>query len=481
MVLALTVGWMPSCGEPDSTSPSTSTDAASEIHFSGGSSGVSGGSSGSAGSSGVGGDSGLGITSGSGSGAGPSDASGTIGDGTTGSCLGASLLNALGKKHLMVGLSTTVDAAAAAAPFDLRYVYISGGLFDGSTPCASCATGCTVVGKTCANSGMGCAWWGCYQYDKNPPGEYARTFDMTAAGMSPAQIPMFTYYEILQTARNAFPNFQEGKSEVTQAATDVPLMTRYFADWRFLLQQIGQGPAVLHIEPDLWGYAEQTNSPATALSAAVATANPADCGSMPNTIAGMGQCMISMVRKYAPHAFVGLHASAWGSNMDVTSSTNASLDVAAEAKKVAAFLTAAGESSADLVIVETSDRDAGFYQSAAGGMRNTWWDATNATLPNFHQDFAWVKALTEALGKPALFWQMPLGNASQNNTTNHWKDNRLDYFFANMNELAAAHVIGAAYGAGAGDQTTPDTDGGNLIAKTKAYASMPGGGMALCP
>ena len=30
---------------------------------------------------------------------------------------------------------------------------------------------------------------------------------------------------------------------------------------------------------------------------------------------------------------------------------------------------------------------------------------------------------------PALYWQTPLGNAAQNNTTNHYKDNRVDYFF----------------------------------------------------
>ncbi len=146
--------------------------------------------------------------------------------------------------------------------------------------------------------------------------------------------------------------------------------------------------------------------------------------------------------------------------------------------KDAAFLAAAGETDADLVIVETSDRDAGYYQSV--GM-NTFWDATNATLPDFHQDFAWVKALTEALGKPAIYWQTPLGNSMQNNTTNHWKDNRVDYFFANMSELAGAHAIGAAYGAGRGDQTLPETDGGNLVAKTKAYAAGAGGGQALCP
>lgn len=50
---------------------------------------------------------------------------------------------------------------------------------------------------------------------------------------------------------------------------------------------------------------------------------------------------------------------------------------------------------------------------------------------------------------------------------------------AHFSELAAAHVIGVAFGAGAGDQTDPDTDGGNLTTKMKAYVAS--GGQALCP
>ena len=195
---------------------------------------------------------------------------------------------------------------------------------------------------------------------------------------------MVTYYQLLQSS-----GVTEGAPEVTQAATNQAFMARYLADWRFLLQQIGMTTALLHIEPDFWGYAEQyavtAGGDPTTLPAAVASANPTDCASQPNTIAGMGKCMIAMVRKYSPHALVALHASAWSTNMDVTGNSNPSFDVAGEARKTATFLAASGESDADFVVVETSDRDAGYYTCQG---RATWWDATNATLPNFHQDFA---------------------------------------------------------------------------------------------
>jgi hypothetical protein len=385
------------------------------------------------------------------------------------------MLATLGKKEMIVGGSMQA-ATAKLAPFDLQYVYISGGLPDGTGPCSSCASGCTTGGgaTSCASS-SGCAWWGCWQYDMDPPGDYVRGFDSTCAGESPPQIPMISYYQLLQSS-----GVNEGSAEVTQAANDQAFMTRYLADWRFLLQQIGMTQALLHIEPDFWGYAEQytvTNGgDATTLPAAVASANSTDCGSQPNTIAGMGKCMIAMVRKYAPKALVALHASAWSTNMDVAGNTSSSFNVAGEAQKTAAFLTACGAGEADFVVVETSDRDAGYYQTVE--MKNTWWDATNATLPDFHQDFAWVQALTEALNKPALYWQTPLGNAAQNNTANHYQDNRVDYFFAHMSELAGAHAVGAAFGAGAADQTEPETDGNNFVNKAKAYYTA--GGQGLC-
>ena len=374
-----------------------------------------------------------------------------------------------------MGVTTLSATTAVAAPFDLRYVYLSGGLFTSTTPCTTCG------GAACST------WWGCYN---SPPGAYATSFIQSCESASPAQVPMFTYYEILQTADVAFQDagFAEGTAEATVAAASIPLMTRYYNDWRFLLQQIGQHQALLHIEPDFWGYARQAGSP-TAVVAAVASANPTDCSTLPNTIAGMGQCMIAMVRKYAPKALVGLHASAW----NVASNTSAGDNVATDATETATFLAACGQSAANFVVVETSDRDAGYYQTQES--QDRWWDPTDTTLPNYKQDLTWITTLTEALGVPALYWQTPLGNANQANTTNHYKDNRVDYFFggsasmpegaapqsvpAHWSDLAAAHVIGVAFGAGAGDQTQPETDGNNLVTKTNAYVAA--GGQPMCP
>jgi hypothetical protein len=382
-----------------------------------------------------------------------------------GSCLASSFLSTLGKSKLLVGAQMT-DSVSAAAPFDVRYLYLAGGLADGAGTCSSCGS-CTAAGVSCANAAGGCGWWGCWQDDTKAPGQYVR--DLLAKTQAAAQLPMITYYELLHTSRVA-----EGSPEVV-ALGDVALMTRFFNDWRFLLQDLGTRAAMLHIEPDLWGYAQKLNSDPHKLAAAVTRANPTDCAAQEDSVAGLGRCLIAMVRKYAPNAKVGLHASGWGTGIDATENRDPALDVAAEARKLGDFLLACGAGDSDYVVVEASDRDAGYYRSLG---KNSFWDPTDVALPNFRQAFAWAKALTERMGKPALWWQLPLGNMSLPDVNNQWQDNRVDYFFAHPAEVARTNAFAMVFGAGESHQTNPSTDGGNLIGKVKSFSAA--GGTAAC-
>ncbi|HEY6051733.1 MAG TPA: hypothetical protein VIZ58_10820, partial [Thermoanaerobaculia bacterium] len=126
------------------------------------------------------------------------------------------------------------DSIAELARFDIRYLYLAGGLADGSGPCSSCGSGCTG------------GWWGCWQDASLPPGQYLRTLIAKTQAIPKTQdggqVPLITYYELLQTSKVA-----EGSAEIA-ALRDATLMARYFKDWRFVLQQIGTVSALLHIE-----------------------------------------------------------------------------------------------------------------------------------------------------------------------------------------------------------------------------------------
>jgi hypothetical protein len=139
-----------------------------------------------------------------------------------------------------------------------------------------------------------------------------------------------------------------------------------------------------------------------------------------------------------------------------------------------------GAANTDFVSIETLDRDAGFWEtngggntcSVTGGSRGAvYWDETNTSLPNFSQHLRWVTALTERVGRPAIEWQTPLGVPSTTcgGTTDHWRDNRVKYFFEHVPDLVDAGIAGMAFGTGAGEQTTIATDNGQFKAKAMAY------------
>ncbi|MFO0551269.1 MAG: hypothetical protein U0271_22965 [Polyangiaceae bacterium] len=368
----------------------------------------------------------------------------------------------MGRDHLLVGVSSD-DPTTQAGAFDLRYLYLSGGLPD--SPCDEC-TACSSHEKSCANGSSGCLWWGCWQSDREPPGAYLRRF--LEAAEAGGQIPMITYYEVLQAS-----GAEEGKPEV-RAMADPMFLKRFFDDYRLVLEQVGNRLAILHIEPDFWGYAQHVNDDPHAIDAPVPTANPTDCPTEEASIAGLGRCMLAMTRKYAPRAKFGLHGSPFATRIDVVQNRDPHLDLAAHARALASFLYEAAP-GADLVVIDGTDRDAGYDLSHG---ENTAWDATNETLPTFSQAVAWSRALAEAIGKPTLWWQIPVGNSTLPDEPRAWRDNRVEYFFAHWDEVAAAHSIGVAFGAAEETQTTPETDGGLLLFLADEYRAA--GGYPLC-
>ncbi|MBN1611311.1 MAG: hypothetical protein JW940_32055 [Polyangiaceae bacterium] len=52
-----------------------------------------------------------------------------------------------------------------------------------------------------------------------------------------------------------------------------------------------------------------------------------------------------------------------------------------------------------------------------------------------------------------------------------WQDTRLDWLFAHMSDAAEAHVAALLVGAGAGEQATPKTHGGNLTGAIAASST----------
>ncbi|WP_338058747.1 RICIN domain-containing protein [Streptomyces griseofuscus] len=353
----------------------------------------------------------------------------------------------MGSSTVFVGGSMS-DASAAAAPFDVRYAYVH------SQPAPSSAY---YSASRCQAAWS--SWWGCWNGSTTAPGTYVTWRDTVAAqatykGSPRPQKMLWTWYSLRDLGDAAGQG--DGPGEVV-AINRVDLLTRYMNDYRFFLQKIGNSNDMIDLEPDFWGYVRSLGDPHK-VAAQVSAANPADCGSQENSAAGLSRCLISMAHKYAPHTAVGLHLTCW----DWQNNTQGCV------KDYASL----GAQNADLLVTDVSDRDAGWYAQPAHGGRNTFWTGQQAAAA-----LRFYKTMAESVGKPVVLWQIPVGNMAQNNTLNHYKDDKVDWFFAHMDQVANAHIVGLLFGPGQQEQTSVETDGGNLINKTIAYHNS--GGTAL--
>ena len=352
---------------------------------------------------------------------------------------GSSTTRFLGSSTVLIGGSMS-DASAAAAPFDVRYAYVH------SQPAPSSDY---YTAAKCHDDWSG--WWGCWNGSTTAPGTYVTWRDdvvsqATYKGSARPQKMLWTWYSLRDLGDAAGEG--DGPGEV-KAINRTDLLTRYLNDYRFFLQKIGKTQAAVDLEPDFWGYVRSLGDPHQ-VPAQVKSANPTDCGSQENSATGLAQCLISMAHKYAPNTEAGMHLSCF----DWQTNTQACV------KSYESF----GAKNADFLTTDVSDRDAGWYaQPAHGGSDHFWNDQKAAAALQFY------KTMAESVGKPVVLWQIPVGNMAQNNTLNHYKDDKVDWFFGHMDQVANAHVAGLFFGPGQQEQTTVETDGGNLINKTIAY------------
>ncbi len=110
-----------------------------------------------------------------------------------------------------------------------------------------------------------------------------------------------------------------------------------------------------------------------------------------------------------------------------------------------------------------------------------YWDATNQTSPNFHENQKQYSDYRAALGNglPILWWQTPMGVPSDTpgGTDQHYRDNHVDYMLTNTQEYGDMHTIGLVFSAGGSHQTSISTDGGQFARLSSQYLAR--GGAAL--
>jgi hypothetical protein len=265
-------------------------------------------------------------------------------------------------------------------------------------------------------------------------------------------IPVLTYYQLLQSGPAAGTSeAQKDLSNLRNPAT----MRSYWDDYRLLLRRVSEAAgshlAIIHVEPDLWGYLEQANAVGLAQTFA--------------------RQLIALRNELAPHVLLAWHLSVWGTREDPTYSKPSDAHMDALAAKSATFYEALG-ARFDLVFNDVTDRDAGFYQHVEGNA-NTWWSAAD-----FHRHDIYIAGFTRRTHTPVVLWQLPLGNLMLSDTWGHYRDNRLQWWLSDplgqhLRATRDAGVIGFLFGPGASGNTSQQTDGGFFYRHAHKYERDP--------
>jgi len=289
----------------------------------------------------------------------------------------------------------------------------------------------------------------------SPTGEYV-TMHANAA-KARGVVPMFTLYQAAAWGENNLSAFN-----------NADFMTKYWRGVRTMFTKLGAlgSPSIAHIEPDLWGYTQQKGDDPARVPMKVGALVP-ECSDLPANVAGFGKCIVRLGRKLAPKAVIGFQAS------DFAAFTNGVSDPT----RIGKYLNSVGGAEADIVVVETLDRDAGCFEAGTDPnckrSGNFYWREAD-----YAKHLAWARTIRTVTGKPLLWWQMPLGvPATTCGWSGKYRDNRVEYLFSHGWEFAAAGGIGAVFGTGAANQTTVRSDGGQFKNAMTRYLSHGGNGL----
>jgi len=328
---------------------------------------------------------------------------------------------------LRIGIADAPGGAAARAAedFGYRYQYLAGGV----------------------NTGDGWATW-------NDDGAFVSNY--IEESRDARIIPVFTYYMMRQSSPGAAMGEMDGNlANVASTAT----MRAYFEDLRLFFQRAaGAGtPVILHVEPDLWGYLQQRSNENDAATVAIRVASTGmpELAALPDTLAGFAQAVVLLRDRYAPDVTLGYHVSVWGTGTDIALADPTNTEVDGLARSAAEFYRSL-DADFDLLFAEFSDRDAGFKEAQYGDGGASWWDAGD-----FDRFARFLDGVVDEAGRPAVIWQIPLGNTrmrAMDNTWNHYQDNRVEWLLddptgAHLRAYRDAGVIALLFGRGADGAT----------------------------
>lgn len=297
---------------------------------------------------------------------------------------------------LQIGLIDPEDNAAKlheSAPFGVRWHYLSGGAM---TPQSWTA-------------------W------RNGSGSFVSSY--VEESRAAQTIPFFSYYVLQETPpasrRSAEPD------KVVDGLANALVVRRVANDIRGALQRLGRagGPAVLQIEPDMWGYLQQRFGDDAADSRVKLKGVSRFATGLPSNLRGFARMVTRMRNAEAPNVLLAYPVSIFGTHKDIKGSAPDENEVRTMVDRSVRFWRSAG-SPFDLMTFEYANRNAG-YQIKVDGVPS---EEARWTAADHSRHLAYVRGVLGASRRPGILWQVPPGNTARpemDDTPGHYTDDKV--------------------------------------------------------
>lgn len=297
---------------------------------------------------------------------------------------------------LQIGLIDPEDHASAlreSAPFGVRWHYLSGG---------------AATGSSWTNWRMG-------------DGSFVTAY--AEESRKAKTVPFFSYYVLQETPpasrRSAEPD------KVADGLSNPIVMRRVANDLRRALQRLGQagGPAVLQIEPDMWGYLQQRHGDDAKDSPVRLKGSSRFAQGLPNNLRGFARMVTRMRNAEAPNVLLAYPVSIFGTHKDIKGSKPSAEELTTMVDRSVRFWRSAG-SPFDLMTFEHANRNAG-YQIEVDGVAS---EDARWTDTDHQRHLTYVRGVLGASRRPGVLWQVPPGNTvrpEMDDTPGHYTDDKV--------------------------------------------------------
>ncbi len=297
---------------------------------------------------------------------------------------------------LQIGLIDPEDNASAlreSAPFGIRWHYLSGGA---ATP----------------------ASWTAW---RNGSGSFVTAY--VEESRDAQTIPFFSYYVLQETPpasrRSAEPD------KVVDGLSNPVVVRRVVNDIRRALQRLGRagGPAVLQIEPDMWGYLQQRFGDDARDAPVRLKGVTRYAAGLQNDLRGFAKLVTRIRNAEAPNVLLAYPVSIFGTHKDIKGSKPSEHELRTMIDRSVAFWRSAG-APFDLMTFEYANRDAG-YQIEVDGVPD---DEARWTAADYRRHLTYVRGVLGASRRPGVLWQVPPGNTARpemDDTPGHYTDDKV--------------------------------------------------------